>query len=71
MQAGPRVCMLGVNPVLSSAVASDIALPGMIGYAQELVVLDRPGDLLLGRSTSGRLENTPSRLVTLSPWRIK
>jgi D-sedoheptulose 7-phosphate isomerase len=53
LQAGLRAHALGVNPALSSAVANDIALPG-IGPAQELVALARPGDVLLTISTSGR-----------------
>ena len=53
LQAGLRAHVLGVNPALSSAVANDIALPG-IGPAQELVALAQPGDVLLAISTSGR-----------------
>lgn len=56
LQAGLPAYVLGVNPALSSAVANDIALPG-IGYAQELVALGRPGDVLFGISTSGRALN--------------
>jgi len=53
LQQGLRVQVLGVNAALSTAVANDIALPG-IAFAQELVALARPGDVLLGISTSGR-----------------
>jgi len=56
LQAGLRAHVLGVNPALSSAVANDMPLPG-IGPAQELVALARPGDVLLGISTSGRSRN--------------
>ncbi len=56
LQAGLRAHVLGINPALSSAVANDIALPG-IGLAQELLALARPGDVLLGISTSGRARN--------------
>ena len=56
LQAGLRVHVLGCNPALSSAVANDIPVAG-IAYAQELCALARPGDLLLGISTSGRARN--------------
>ncbi len=56
LQAGLRAHVLGANPALSSAVANDIAMPG-IGYAQELAALGREGDVLLGISTSGRSRN--------------
>jgi len=56
LQAGLRAHVLGNNAALGSAVANDIALPG-IGLAQELVALARPGDVLLGISTSGRSRN--------------
>ncbi|MCD6520430.1 MAG: SIS domain-containing protein [Anaerolineae bacterium] len=56
LQAGLRVHVLGANPSLASAVANDIPLAG-IGYAQELLALGRPGDVLLGISTSGRARN--------------
>ncbi|MHB1294921.1 MAG: D-sedoheptulose-7-phosphate isomerase [Anaerolineae bacterium] len=56
LQAGLRAHVLGANPVLLSAVANDIPLSG-IGYAQELNALARPGDVLLGISTSGRARN--------------
>lgn len=56
LQAGLRAHVLGCNPALTSAVANDIPLQG-IGYAQELCALARPGDVLLGISTSGRARN--------------
>lgn len=56
LQMGMRAHVLGCNPALSSAVANDIALAG-IGYAQELCALGRPGDVLLGISTSGHARN--------------
>lgn len=56
LQAGLRAHVLGANPVLASAVANDIPVPG-IGYAQELAALARPGDVFLGISTSGRAAN--------------
>jgi len=56
LQAGLRAHVLGCNPALASAVANDIPVAG-IGYAQELCALGRPGDVLLGISTSGRARN--------------
>ena len=56
LQAGLRAHVLGANPALASAVANDIPIAG-IGYAQELCALGRPGDVLLGISTSGRARN--------------
>ncbi len=56
LQRGLRAHVLGLNPALASAVANDIGLPG-IGYAQELYALARPGDALLGISTSGKAMN--------------
>jgi len=53
LQAGLRAHVLGCNPALGSAVANDIRMDG-IGYAQELMALARPGDVLLGISTSGK-----------------
>ena len=53
LQAGLRAHVLGANPILTSAVANDIPVPG-IGYAQELAALARPGDVFLGISTSGK-----------------
>jgi D-sedoheptulose 7-phosphate isomerase len=48
--------VLGLNHSLSSALENDISSPA-IGYAQELLVLARPGDALLGISTSGNARN--------------
>ena len=56
LQAGLRAHVLGCNLALATAVANDIPLGG-IGYAQELCALARPGDVLLGISTSGRARN--------------
>ncbi|MEN6480360.1 MAG: SIS domain-containing protein [Anaerolineales bacterium] len=56
LQAGLRAHVLGNNGALASAVSNDLGLPG-IGLAQELVALARPGDVLLGISTSGRARN--------------
>ena len=56
LQSGLRAYVLGLNPALLSAVSNDLPLPG-IGYAQELLALARPGDVLLGISTSGKAKN--------------
>lgn len=56
LQAGLRAHVLGLNPTLASAVANDIPVEGA-AYAQELVALARPGDALLGISTSGKAHN--------------
>ncbi|MHB9033646.1 MAG: D-sedoheptulose-7-phosphate isomerase [Anaerolineae bacterium] len=56
LQSGLRSHVLGLNPALLSAVANDLPLEG-IGYAQELLALARPGDALLGISTSGKARN--------------
>jgi D-sedoheptulose 7-phosphate isomerase len=56
LQRGLRTMVLGLNHSLSSALENDIATPA-IGYAQELLVMARPGDALLGISTSGNAHN--------------
>jgi phosphoheptose isomerase len=56
LQQGLRTIPLGMNPALTSAIANDNPLPH-IGFAQELFSLGRPGDVLLGISTSGKAQN--------------
>lgn len=56
LQRGLRAVVLGLNHSLSTALENDVEAPG-IGYAQELLVLARPGDVLLGISTSGNARN--------------
>jgi len=56
LEGGLRAVVLGVNPSLASAVANDNPERDM-GFAQELLALARPGDVLLGISTSGRARN--------------
>ena len=56
LERGLRAVVLGANPSLASAVHNDNPLPN-INYAQELCALARPGDVLLGISTSGHAEN--------------
>ena len=56
LERGLRAVVLGLNHSLSSALENDVSTPA-IGYAQELLVLARPGDVLLGISTSGNARN--------------
>jgi D-sedoheptulose 7-phosphate isomerase len=56
LEGGLRAVVLGLNHSLASALENDVSAPA-IGYAQELLVLARPGDLLLGISTSGNARN--------------
>ena len=56
LQQGLRAVPLGTNPALTSAIANDNPLRD-IGFAQELYALARPGDVLLGISTSGKAQN--------------
>jgi phosphoheptose isomerase len=56
LQQGLRSVPLGANPALMSAIANDNPMSN-ISFAQELYALGRPGDVLLGISTSGLAEN--------------
>jgi len=56
LEGGLRAAVLGINPSLASAVDNDNPERDM-GFAQELLALARPGDVLLGISTSGRARN--------------
>jgi phosphoheptose isomerase len=56
LEPGLRTIVLGTNPSLSSAVANDMPDRDM-NLAQELLALARPGDLLVGISTSGNARN--------------
>jgi phosphoheptose isomerase len=56
LEPGLRAVVLGVNASLSSAVANDMPDRDM-NLAQELLALARPGDVLLGISTSGNARN--------------
>ncbi len=56
LQQGLRTIALGANQALASATANDNPL-AHIGFAQELFALGRPGDVLLGISTSGLAQN--------------
>ena len=56
LELGLRAAVLGINPSLASAVAND--MPDRdVHLAQELFALGRPGDVLLGISTSGNARN--------------
>ena len=56
LEPGLRAVVLGANPSLASAVANDMPDRDM-NLAQELLALARPGDVLLGISTSGNARN--------------
>jgi phosphoheptose isomerase len=56
LEPGLRTVVLGANAALASAVANDMPDRDM-GLAQELLALARPGDALLGISTSGNARN--------------
>lgn len=56
LEPGLRAVVLGANLSLSSAVANDMPERDM-NLAQELLALARPGDVLLGISTSGQARN--------------
>jgi len=56
LERGLRAAVLGLNHSLSSALENDVSAPA-IGYAQELLVMARRGDALLGISTSGNARN--------------
>ena len=56
LERGLRAVVLGLNHSLSSALENDVAAPA-IGYAQELLVMGRAGDVMLGISTSGNARN--------------
>jgi D-sedoheptulose 7-phosphate isomerase len=56
LERGLRATVLGLNHSLSSALENDVATPA-VGYAQELLVMGRQGDVLLGISTSGNARN--------------
>lgn len=56
LEGGLPAVVLGANLVLGSAVDNDFSARGL-GDAQELIALARPGDVLLGISTSGKASN--------------
>ncbi len=56
LERGLRAMVLGLNHSLDSALGNDVSTPA-IEYAQELLAMSRPGDALLGISTSGNARN--------------
>ncbi len=63
LDGGLRVVVLGANPTLSTAIDNDYTERGM-SFAQELNALARPGDVLLGISTSGKAVNVYHAALT-------
>jgi len=63
LQSGLRAVVLGANVALASAVQNDFS-EDRLGLAQELLALARPGDSLLGLSTSGNAENVLQAVLT-------
>jgi D-sedoheptulose 7-phosphate isomerase len=63
LEGGLRAVVLGANHSLVSAVQNDFAV-GRMEYAQELYALARPGDVLVGLSTSGNAENVLNAVLT-------
>ncbi len=59
LECGLRAVVLGLNVALESAVNNDCAARDL-SLAQELYALARPGDVLLGISTSGKAMNVGS-----------
>jgi len=56
LERGMRAVVLGLNPVIRSAVDNDFRERGL-DVAQEVNALGRAGDVLLGISTSGKARN--------------
>lgn len=70
LQQGLRSIALGTNPSLLSAVDND-SQEGSLYFAQELYALARPGDILLGISTSGRARNVQHAFITAKVRSVK
>lgn len=62
LQQGLRSIALGANPSLLSAVDNDNSQRHLY-FAQELVALAKPGDVLLGISTSGGAKNVRLAMI--------
>lgn len=62
LQSGLRAVVLGANVTLASAVQNDFAADRM-AYAQELLAMARPGDALVGISSSGNAQNVLHAVV--------
>jgi len=63
LERGLRAMPLGTNGTATSAVENDSPARYMT-YAQELCALARPGDVLIGISTSGNAQNVYNAAVT-------
>jgi phosphoheptose isomerase len=70
LQQGLRSITLGLNPSLLSAVDNDSSERHMY-FAQELYTLAKPGDVLLGISTSGRARNVRLAVLTAKSRGVK
>jgi D-sedoheptulose 7-phosphate isomerase len=64
LEAGLAAIALGFNGSLKTAVENDIALRD-IAFAQETLALARPGDVLIGISTSGNASNCLLAMSTM------
>lgn len=62
LQMGLPAIDLTVNHALIGAVAND--QDGLLPYAQQVMAYARPGDVLLGVSTSGNAENVVRAMIT-------
>ena len=56
LEEAQRVMVLGLNPVLRSAIENDFQHPNL-AVAQELYANAKPGDVMISISTSGNAEN--------------
>jgi D-sedoheptulose 7-phosphate isomerase len=56
LEEAQRVMVLGMNPVLRSAIENDFQHPNL-AVAQELYANAKPGDVMISISTSGNAEN--------------
>lgn len=63
LEAGLAAIPLGVNGALKTAVENDSPLRDM-AFAQEVVALAKPGDVVLGISTSGNADNCVMAMST-------
>ena len=69
LQGGLRAVSLNGHPALSSAFANDVEAE--LVYAQQLYVLGKAGDVLLGLSTSGNSKNVVKALCVAKAMGVK
>ena len=69
LQPGLRAVSLLSHPALSSAFTNDV--DGLYNYAQQLYVLGRKGDAVIGISTSGNSQNVYNCFRTASAMGIR